>query len=169
MKRSFLAATAASFIAMAAPAFGQQPATKIAAAQVTINACGAQHQVEIKAAPQGVDPRLAAYLGVYTGGQWSNNGGCNAAIIREVRSDGTATVRYIFPPYPDYPQGYFEKTDAKLEKDGRLFFYSGKGSKIWYTMQTDGQGLGGDFQPKDGSTALKLSGLRRQPVQSASR
>lgn len=123
--------------------------------------CGAKHEVEIKAAPQGVDAKLAAYLGVWTGGAW-RGGDCNALIVKEVRLDGTATVRYIFTPYPEIPQGYFEKQDAKLDKDGRLAFTSAKGAYIWYKLQPDNNTLEGDFQTKDGQYQFKFKDFPRR-------
>jgi hypothetical protein len=57
--RNYSATAAAVFLAMAA--------SMASAQSVTINACGTTHRVEIKPAPLGVDPKLAAYLGAWSG------------------------------------------------------------------------------------------------------
>ncbi len=174
MKRTFLAAIAAAFISIVpvvvSTATAQQPTAISAAQQVMVNACGKMHKAEVKAAPQGVNPKLAAYHGVWTGGEWDNNGGCNALVVEDVRPDGKATVLYIFPPYSEFPEGHFRKTDAVLDNKGNLYFTSAKGSQVWYTLQSDGNGLDGVFQPKSGGTALKFkSPPRRLATQAASR
>jgi hypothetical protein len=122
--------------------------------------CGVRMSGEIKAPPAGANPALARYLGVWTGGRW-NPDQCNGFIVTEVTAAGTATVRYIFPPTQDVPLGWFEKTDAVLDQNGRLNFKSLLGNDVLFQIQPDGT-LNGWFTPKNGFNNSALVGHTRK-------
>ncbi len=122
--------------------------------------CGVKVSGAIKAPPAGANPALARYLGVWTGGRWQPNA-CNGFVITEVTGTGTATVRYIFGPTRDVPEGWFEKTDAVLDQSGRLQFKTLLGHGVIFQVQPDGT-LNGWFIPKDSSNSGTLVGHTRK-------
>lgn len=146
-----LAFCLSSFVAGSADAQGRKFADTV---------CGVGFSGEIKAPPAGADPSLARYLGVWAGSRWKS-GTCNGLVVSEVTSAGTATVKYIFPPTRDVPQGWFEKNDARLDASGRLIFKSLLGADVAFQMAPDGT-LSGWFQPKDGSNVTTLVGHTRK-------
>lgn len=139
MNGRILLSACALVLAAVATIVGNSPAV---AEQVSVDACGIKMNVDIRTAPPGADPSLTKYLGVFTGGRWDSHV-CNALVVSDVRADGTATVRYIFTPTQEVPDGYFEKTDARFRND-RLFFYSKLGAEVWYSLRGD-DSLDGDF------------------------
>ncbi len=144
--RNFLAAASALLIAVvASSASGQQ--------QYNITACTKNYSGAIQPAPAGANPELAAYLGVWTGGRWDSKV-CNALIVSEVRTNGTAKVQYIFDPTRDVPAGNFVKDDAVI-KGGQLYFKSLLGADVWYKLQPDGT-LYAEFHPNNTPGKFKM-------------
>jgi hypothetical protein len=155
MRHGTLFATAAfcvSFVVnTAADAQGQK---------FTDTLCGVSVTGEIKAPPAGANPALARYLGVWAGSNWKS-GVCNGLVVSEVTNAGVATVKYIFPPTRDVPQGWFEKSDAVLDPTGRLTFKSLLGADVIFQIQPDGT-LSGWFTPKDSGGSTSLVGHKRK-------
>jgi hypothetical protein len=114
--------------------------------------CGNKANVTIKPAPAGTDPKLVAFLGVWSGGKWES-GTCNALVVSEING-GKATVTYYFGRGVDVPTpGSFTKTDAAMS--GKyLKFISLRGSTVMYEPASGGM-IKGWFDSLQTVTNLK--------------